>query len=54
VNSGMYVFKTSALSAVIDILSCANSQKEYYLPDAVALTEQDGGRTDAVKAQDAA
>ena len=54
VNSGMYVFKTSALSAVIDRLSCANSQKEYYLPDAVALTEQDGGRTDAVKAQDAA
>lgn len=54
VNSGMYVFKTSALSAVIDRLSCANSQKEYYLPDAVALTEQNGGRTDAVKAQDAA
>ena len=53
VNSGMYVFKTSALSSVIDGLNCVNSQKEYYLPDAVALIEQDGGRTDAVKASDA-
>ena len=53
VNSGMYVFKTSALSSVIDDLNCRNSQKEYYLPDAVALIEKEGGRTDAVKTADA-
>ena len=53
VNSGMYIFKTSALSAVIDELKCENSQKEYYLPDAVALIEKTGGRTDAVRAADA-
>jgi bifunctional UDP-N-acetylglucosamine pyrophosphorylase/glucosamine-1-phosphate N-acetyltransferase len=52
VNSGMYVFSTEALSAVIDDLKCMNSQKEYYLPDAVALIEKNGGRTDAVKASD--
>ena len=53
VNSGMYIFKTSALSAVIDDLNCENSQKEYYLPDAIALIEKSGGRTDAVRAADA-
>ncbi len=54
VNSGMYVFKTSALASVIDDLDCRNSQKEYYLPDAVSLIEKDGGRTDAVRAADPA
>lgn len=52
VNSGMYIFRTDALSAVIDDLSSNNSQNEYYLPDAVALIEKNGGRTDAVKASD--
>lgn len=52
VNSGMYVFNTSALSDVIDDLKCMNQQKEYYLPDAVALIEKNGGRTDAVKVSD--
>ncbi|MDD4160529.1 MAG: bifunctional UDP-N-acetylglucosamine diphosphorylase/glucosamine-1-phosphate N-acetyltransferase GlmU [Synergistaceae bacterium] len=54
VNSGMYVFDTTALSDVIDHLNCMNSQKEYYLPDAVALIEKNSGRTDAVKASDPA
>ena len=52
VNSGMYVFNTKALSDVIDDLKCMNSQKEYYLPDAVSLIEKKGGRTDAIKAAD--
>lgn len=52
VNSGMYIFRTDALSAVIDDLRSNNSQNEYYLPDAVALIEKNGGRTDAVKASD--
>ncbi len=51
VNSGMYIFNTEALSSVIDDIKCANSQKEYYLPDALALIQERGGRVDAVKAQ---
>ncbi len=49
VNSGMYIFNTKALSDVIDDIKCANSQKEYYLPDALALIQNRGGRVDAVK-----
>lgn len=48
VNSGIYVFDTDALSAVIDDLSCENSQKEYYLPDTLALISENGGKTDAI------
>ena len=51
VNSGMYVFNTEALSSVIDKITCGNAQKEYYLPDALALIEKEGGGTDAVKAE---
>jgi bifunctional UDP-N-acetylglucosamine pyrophosphorylase/glucosamine-1-phosphate N-acetyltransferase len=54
VNSGMYVFDTEALASVIDKITCGNKQKEYYLPDALALIQQDGGKVDAVKAADAA
>lgn len=53
VNSGMYAFSTAALSEVIDSLRSDNSQKEYYLPDAVSLIEKSGGQTDAIKASDA-
>lgn len=49
VNSGIYVFDTDALSAVIDDLSCENSQKEYYLPDTLGLISENGGKTDAIK-----
>lgn len=49
VNSGIYVFDTNALSAVIDNLSCENSQKEYYLPDTLGLISENGGKTDAIK-----
>lgn len=50
VNSGMYIFDTKALLAVIDRLSSDNSQKEYYLPDALPLIAEKGGKVDAVKA----
>ena len=50
VNSGMYIFSTKALSAVIDKIGCENNQKEYYLPDALSLIEGDGGSLNAIKA----
>lgn len=53
VNSGMYIFNTAALADVIDQISCANAQHEYYLPDALALIESRGGRVEAVKADHA-
>ena len=53
VNSGMYVFDTEALASVIDKITCGNKQKEYYLPDALALIQKEGGKTVAVKAADA-
>lgn len=49
VNSGIYVFDTNALSAVIDNLNCENSQQEYYLPDTLSLISENGGKTDAIK-----
>ncbi len=49
VNSGMYIFSTKALSAVIDRIGCENRQKEYYLPDALSLIESDGGKLNAIK-----
>lgn len=52
VNSGMYIFRTDALAAVIDDLSCSNAQGEYYLPDALALIAARGGRVAAVLAED--
>ncbi len=52
VNSGMYIFRTDALSSVIDKIDCRNAQGEYYLPDALALIEAGGGRVEAVKTQD--
>ncbi len=51
VNSGMYIFSTKALSAVIDRIGCENNQKEYYLPDALSLIEGDGGSLNAIKAE---
>ena len=53
VNSGMYIFNTEALADVIDQISCANAQHEYYLPDALTLIESRGGRVEAVKANHA-
>lgn len=50
VNSGMYVFDTQALASVIDKIGCANRQKEYYLPDALTLIQENGGRAVVVKA----
>lgn len=51
VNSGMYIFRTDALAAVIDQLTCSNAQGEYYLPDALSLIAVRGGRVEAVHAE---
>lgn len=48
VNSGMYIFDTKALASVIDRITSGNAQGEYYLPDALSLIEEDGGRVNAV------
>ncbi|MCR5335188.1 MAG: bifunctional UDP-N-acetylglucosamine diphosphorylase/glucosamine-1-phosphate N-acetyltransferase GlmU [Synergistes sp.] len=50
VNSGMYIFDTKALAAVIDRISSGNAQGEYYLPDALSLAADDGGSVNAVLA----
>lgn len=52
VNSGMYVFDTKALSSVIDKIGCENSQKEYYLTDALQLIQDNGGSVGSFKAED--
>lgn len=49
VNSGMYIFDTKALSAVIDNLGSDNAQREYYLPDALRLVAEAGGAVSAIK-----
>lgn len=49
VNSGMYVFDTKALASVIDSIGSDNKQKEYYLPDALHLIAEAGGRINAIK-----
>ncbi len=51
VNSGMYIFETKALASVIEKISCKNAQKEYYLPDALYLISQSGGKVSAVKSE---
>lgn len=43
VNAGLYVFDTKALRSVIDSLSPANSQNEYYLTDAVHMISDTEG-----------
>lgn len=52
VNSGMYVFSTKELDAVIDSIKCANAQGEYYLPDALPRIALRGGKVEAFKAAD--
>ena len=44
VNTGTYVFRVSALRAVLDLLSTDNAQGELYLTDTPALIKARGGR----------
>ncbi len=47
VNAGCYAFKVEALASVIDLITNDNAQKEYYLPDALALMNEKGMSTGA-------
>ncbi len=44
INSGIYTFKLKLLRGVLGRLKADNSQKEYYLTDALGLLRQDGCR----------
>jgi bifunctional UDP-N-acetylglucosamine pyrophosphorylase/glucosamine-1-phosphate N-acetyltransferase len=52
VNSGIYVFRYTALAAVLADLTAHNSQGEYYLTDTVAMLARAGRRTAVVCAPD--
>ena len=47
VNAGCYAFKVKSLEKVIDLIKNDNAQKEYYLPDALALMNEKGMKTGA-------
>ena len=53
INTGIYAFKTSALLAHLEVLSNANSAREYYLTDLAHILGNVGGRVVAVQALDA-
>jgi bifunctional UDP-N-acetylglucosamine pyrophosphorylase/glucosamine-1-phosphate N-acetyltransferase len=52
VNAGCYVFDVKRLSPVIDRLKNDNAQREYYLPDVVALMSEAGLRVCASVAEE--
>lgn len=43
-NAGVYVFDCKKLFAALSELKCDNAQGEYYLTDAPAILQRDGGR----------
>lgn len=53
INSGIYVFDSSKLFAVLDKIRPDNRQGEYYLTDAIALLVERGERISAVRVDDA-
>jgi bifunctional UDP-N-acetylglucosamine pyrophosphorylase/glucosamine-1-phosphate N-acetyltransferase len=53
INSGIYVFQTSALLGHLDEMTSANSQGEFYLTDMARILSDAGEPVVAVKAQEA-
>lgn len=53
VNTGIYCFKGSALKKGLSLLKNDNVQKEYYLPDTLEIILADGGKVNAMVANDA-
>lgn len=51
VNSGTYCFETKALVEHLEKLSRNNAQKEYYLPDLVAIFANEGLKVDTLKTE---
>jgi bifunctional UDP-N-acetylglucosamine pyrophosphorylase/glucosamine-1-phosphate N-acetyltransferase len=52
INSGIYVFHSPGLFAVLDKISPENRQGEYYLTDAIALLAERGERIVGVRVDD--
>ena len=52
VNTGLYCFRITDLSEVIDRLTADNRQKEYYLTDCVGLLSRQGKPVEAVACND--
>ena len=52
INSGMYVFESASLYEALDLLKNDNAQGEYYLPDTLEIIRSEGGKVDAVIAED--
>ncbi len=53
INTGIYCFAAKELFAALQKISPANAQGEYYLTDVLAVIAEQGGRTGAVKVEDA-
>lgn len=53
INTGIYCFKGSALKRGLSLLKNDNVQKEYYLPDTLEIILADGGKVNAMVADDA-
>jgi len=53
INSGIYAFRTSALTERLDQLTASNNAREYYLTDMAEILNAAGKRVVAVKAPDA-
>lgn len=54
INSGMYLFDTAQLKAALDLIRPNNAQGEYYLPDALTIIKERGGKVGAYALADAA
>jgi bifunctional UDP-N-acetylglucosamine pyrophosphorylase/glucosamine-1-phosphate N-acetyltransferase len=52
INSGVYIFESEALSAVIRKLSCNNEHAEYHLTDAVHMIGETEGEVNVVVCED--
>ncbi|MBQ9376298.1 MAG: bifunctional UDP-N-acetylglucosamine diphosphorylase/glucosamine-1-phosphate N-acetyltransferase GlmU [Schwartzia sp.] len=52
VNAGIYCFEKEALFAALRKVGCDNAQGEYYLPDALAIIREAGGKIAALAADD--
>jgi pantoate--beta-alanine ligase len=52
VNGGLYCFRSQALFDCLPLLTADNSQREYYLTEAIDLVKARGGRVEAVLVDD--
>lgn len=53
INTGIYCFAAKELFTALQTISPANAQGEYYLTDVISVIAGSGGRTGAVKVEDA-